>query len=158
MAWVKPRITSDGDQLIVTNPCDHIELPKVIARKSRTLTPEEFDRLINALPDRHRLMVETAIETGMRWGELIALRPLHIDFLRKSLTWRRRSSKSRSSTPPPARAWSSSPTRNPTSLGPSVSAATGSTPWPNTSGRTTSDGRTAVHYKVWPCQPELAPL
>lgn len=74
------------DQLIVTNPCDHTELPKIIARKSRTLTPEEFDRLINALPDRHRLMVETAIETGMRWGELIALRPRHIDFLRKSLT------------------------------------------------------------------------
>ena len=27
-------------------------------------------------------MVETAIETGMRWGELIALKPRHIDFLR----------------------------------------------------------------------------
>ena len=27
------------DQLIVTNPCDHTELPKIIARKSRTLTP-----------------------------------------------------------------------------------------------------------------------
>lgn len=33
-----------------------------------------------------RLPVETAIETGMRWGELIALRPRHIDFLRKSVT------------------------------------------------------------------------
>ena len=74
------------DQLLVTNPCDHTELPKVIARKSRTLTPEEFGRLINALPERHRLMVETAIETGMRWGELIALRPRHIDFLRRTLT------------------------------------------------------------------------
>jgi integrase len=31
-------------------------------------------------------MVETAIETGMRWGELIALRPRHIDFLRRQLT------------------------------------------------------------------------
>ena len=31
-------------------------------------------------------MVETAIETGMRWGELIALRPRHIDFLRRSVT------------------------------------------------------------------------
>ena len=27
-----------------------------------------------------------AIETGMRWGELIALKPLHIDFLRKTIT------------------------------------------------------------------------
>ncbi len=74
------------DQLIVVNPCEYTELPKVIVRKSRTLTPEEFDALIRAVPEQHRLMVETAIETGMRWGELIALRPQHIDFLRRTLT------------------------------------------------------------------------
>jgi integrase len=74
------------DQLIVSNPCEHTELPKIIARKSRTLTPTEFDLLITAIPNRYRLLVETAIETGMRWGELIALRPRHIDFLRKSVT------------------------------------------------------------------------
>ena len=28
----------------------------------------------------------TAIETGLRWGELVALRPRHIDCLRGSLT------------------------------------------------------------------------
>jgi integrase len=74
------------DQLIVANPCEHTELPKIIARKSRTLTPSEYDRLIAAIPDRYRLLVETAIETGMRWGELIALRPRHIDFLKRSVT------------------------------------------------------------------------
>ena len=74
------------DQLILTNPCDHTEMPKVIARRTRTLTPQEFNLLINAVPQRHRLMVETAIETGMRWGELIALRPRHIDFFRRTLT------------------------------------------------------------------------
>ncbi len=74
------------DQLIVTNPCEHTELPKIIARKSRTLTPTEYELLIGAIPDSYRLLVETAIETGMRWGELIALRPRHIDFLRKSVT------------------------------------------------------------------------
>ncbi len=72
------------DRLIVANPCAHTELPKVIATKSRTLTPDEFDLLIAAIPDRYRLMVETAIETGMRWGELIALKPRHIDFLRRT--------------------------------------------------------------------------
>jgi integrase len=35
--------------------------------------------LINADPDQSRLMVETAIETGMRWGELTALKPRHVD-------------------------------------------------------------------------------
>ncbi len=74
------------DQLIVTNPCEHTELPKVITKKSRTLTPAEYKTLITAIPDRYRLLVETAIETGMRWGELIALRPRHIDFLTKTVT------------------------------------------------------------------------
>jgi integrase len=58
----------------------------VIARKSPTLTPDEFDQLIQAVPERYRLMVATFIETGMRWGELVALRPRHIDFLRRTLT------------------------------------------------------------------------
>src|SRR5215204_2693713 len=74
------------DQLILTNPCQYTELPKVIARRSRTLTPEEFSRLLSALPEAYVLLVTTAIETGMRWGELIALRPRHVDFLRRTVT------------------------------------------------------------------------
>jgi integrase len=46
----------------------------------------QFQVLISAIPDRHRLMVQTAIETGLRWGELIALKPRHIDFGRRQLT------------------------------------------------------------------------
>jgi uncharacterized protein (TIGR00369 family) len=33
------------DRILVYNPCDHTELPKVITKKSRTLTPDEFDAL-----------------------------------------------------------------------------------------------------------------
>lgn len=44
------------------------------------------DALITAVPDRFRLMVDTAIETGIRWGELIALKPRHIDFARQTIT------------------------------------------------------------------------
>jgi integrase len=61
-------------------------MPKIVTKKTRTLTPDEFDVLITAVPDRYRLMVETAIETGMRWGELIALKPRHVDFLRRTIT------------------------------------------------------------------------
>jgi integrase len=50
------------------------------------LTPDEFGRLVAAVPESYRLMVSTVIETGLRWGELIALRPRHIDFLRRTLT------------------------------------------------------------------------
>jgi Phage integrase, N-terminal SAM-like domain len=46
------------DQLILTNPCEHTELPKVVLRRSRTLTHEEFDQLIRAIPEQHRLVVE----------------------------------------------------------------------------------------------------
>ena len=74
------------DRVLVYNPCDHTELPKIITRKARTLTPDEYLRLLAAMPAQFHLMVETLIETGLRWGELIALKPRHIDFLRRSIT------------------------------------------------------------------------
>ena len=86
------------DQMILMNPCAQTELPKIIVRRTQTLTPDEFARLIAAIPERHRLLVATAIETGMRRGELIALRPRHIDFLRRTPPSRRRSSRFRRST------------------------------------------------------------
>jgi integrase len=73
------------DRVIPYNPCAETELPKVISRKLPTLTPEEFDQLIAAIPDRWTPLVLTAIETGLRWGELVALRPRHIDFLRRTI-------------------------------------------------------------------------
>jgi site-specific recombinase XerD len=51
------------DQLILMNPCEHTELPKIIVRRTQTLTPDEFARLIAAI-----------------------LRPRHIDFLRRTVT------------------------------------------------------------------------
>ena len=53
--------------------------PRVVKKKARTLTPAEYDAILAALPAQHRLMVETAINTGLRWGELIALKPRHLD-------------------------------------------------------------------------------
>jgi integrase len=74
------------DRIITLNPCEETELPKVVARRARTLTPEEYQRVLDAVPEPHRLMVETAIETGLRWGELIALRPRHLDHTHGTLT------------------------------------------------------------------------
>lgn len=78
------RAVRDG--LIASNPCEHTEFPKTIPFKAHVLTPDEYERLIKAIPDRYQLMVETAIETGARWGELIALKPRHIDFLRRAVS------------------------------------------------------------------------
>jgi integrase len=67
------------DRVITFNPCAHTELPKVIKTHNRTLTPGEYDAILAALPAQHRLMVETSIDTGLRWGELIALKPRHLN-------------------------------------------------------------------------------
>jgi len=74
------------DRVLASNPCEGTELPKVIAHKARILTPAEYDQLFAQIPDRYRLLVMVDIETGLRWGELIALRPRHIDFPRRTIT------------------------------------------------------------------------
>ena len=74
------------DRVVTFNPCAHTELPKVIKKKARTLTPEEYVAIVASLPAQHRLMVETAINTGLRWGELIALKPRHLDLIKRTLT------------------------------------------------------------------------
>ena len=74
------------DRVVTFNPCAHTELPKKVKKQSRTLTPEEYDAILAALPQQHRLMVETSINTGLRWGELIALKPLHLDLDTGKLT------------------------------------------------------------------------
>jgi hypothetical protein len=98
------------DQLIVLNPCEHTELPKVIAPKTRTLTPDEFDALILAVPEQHRLMVETAIETGIRWASSSPCAPSTSTSCAARSPLRRPSSRYPRSTPRPASATFASPT------------------------------------------------
>ena len=74
------------DQIVTFNPCTHTELPKIIKKKTRTLTVDEYDAILTALPAQHRLMIETAINTGLRWGELIALKPRHLDLSQATLS------------------------------------------------------------------------
>jgi integrase len=46
----------------------------------RIITPEEFNLVYKALPEPdHRLLVETEIESGLRWGELTELRVKDLD-------------------------------------------------------------------------------
>lgn len=65
---------------IAYNPCAHTRLPKVIVKAKRIITPEQFDSVLAAVDVRYQTMVLLDIETGLRWGELIALRPCDIDF------------------------------------------------------------------------------
>ena len=74
------------DRIITFNPCSDTELPKVIRKQNQTLTPEEYARLYAAIPERYQDLVQTCIETGLRWGELAGLRPRHINFLRRTVS------------------------------------------------------------------------
>ncbi len=74
------------ERVITFNPCDHTELPKRVKKATRTLTPAEYDAILAALPEQHRPMIETAINTGLRWGELVALKPRHLDLTTGRLT------------------------------------------------------------------------
>lgn len=67
------------DRVIAYNPCDGTSLPKVITSRRETITPEQFDALLAAIPAQHRALLRVGIETGMRWGELAALRPRHLN-------------------------------------------------------------------------------
>jgi integrase len=71
------------------NPCAHTELPRVITQPKRIITSDQFEAILGSIPARYRMLVLLAIETGMRWGELIALRPVDISFSTNTVTVRR---------------------------------------------------------------------
>ena len=71
------------------NPCAHTELPKVLVQRKQIVTVEQFEKILAKVPGRYRMMVLLAIETGLRWGELVALRPVDLDFDTRIVTVRR---------------------------------------------------------------------
>jgi site-specific recombinase XerD len=76
-----------NDEVIVFNPCHRVKIGPVQRKALTIVTPEEFDRFHEALPDdQSKLVVEVAISTGLRWGELSELRPKDFDFARNLLT------------------------------------------------------------------------
>jgi integrase len=63
------------DQVLFSNVCRLVKTEPVPKKSLVIVTPSQFDRFYNALPDdMSKLLTETDIETGMRWGELTELR------------------------------------------------------------------------------------
>lgn len=63
------------DEVRVSNPCLVVKTDPVPKKPLVIVSPEQFDSFYNALPDdMWKLLAETDIETGMRWGELTELR------------------------------------------------------------------------------------
>lgn len=71
------RAISRGE--LVINPCTGLELPAVRGRRERFASPEEAEALIAAAPSRDRAVWATAMYSGLRLGELRALRVEDVD-------------------------------------------------------------------------------
>jgi integrase len=79
--------TALNDQVTVIHPCKGVKIPPVPVKPRDIITPEQFAEVYKALPDaQSQLLVETAIETGLRWGELTELRVSDIDLTTRMLT------------------------------------------------------------------------
>jgi integrase len=76
-----------NDQVTFLHPGKGVKTPPVAKKPRRIITVEQFDAIYAALPDPLiRLLVETDIESGLRWGELTELRVKDIDFAGGVLT------------------------------------------------------------------------
>ena len=71
------------DRVLAFTPCAATELPKAVGKARTTPTPEDFQRLLSEIPPRWRLVILVEVDTGLRWGELVAVGRRHIDFLRR---------------------------------------------------------------------------
>ena len=69
------------------HPCKGVKTPTVPRKPLKIITPEQFDAIYAAIPDAIlQLLVETDIETGLRWGELTELRVRDLDPITRVLT------------------------------------------------------------------------
>lgn len=71
--------------LIAVSPCRNVKLPRIEKSEMRILEPDEIDTLAESIDGRYRTMVLAAAYTGLRFGELCALRADRLDFLRRTV-------------------------------------------------------------------------
>ncbi|WP_269082877.1 tyrosine-type recombinase/integrase [Allosalinactinospora lopnorensis] len=75
------------NQVIFIHPCKGVVLPRIGRKPLKVITPEEFDAFFAHIEGEvFRLLVETKIESGLRWGELTELRPKDLDRQTQILT------------------------------------------------------------------------
>ena len=73
--------TALNDQVTFLHPCKGVKTPPIPKKPRQIISPEQFDELYTALPsDTVQLLVETDVESGLRWGELTEMRPKDVNF------------------------------------------------------------------------------
>ena len=74
------------DGMIPRSPIRGVKIPTRPAVEKRYLSHAEITDLTEAAPAHHRALILTAAYTGMRFGELAALRAENLNLLRPSIT------------------------------------------------------------------------
>jgi integrase len=70
---------------IPTNPCDRVHPPRVPRREMAFLTWTEAVDLAEAINERYRALIYLAVDSGMRWSELVGLRRSRVDLRRNKV-------------------------------------------------------------------------
>lgn len=71
------------DGRLTMNPASGVSLPRVVEGEKRFLTHRQVDELATRCGPEYRLAVLFLAYTGLRWGEMAALRIGRLDFLRR---------------------------------------------------------------------------
>jgi integrase len=72
-------------QKLLANPCDRVTPPRVPNREMVFLTWDEAVALAESINSRYRAMIYLAVDSGMRWSELIGLRCSKLDIRRRKV-------------------------------------------------------------------------
>jgi integrase len=82
-------------EILRKNPCARTNLPNSEREEMVFLSPDEFVELLSFIPPRWQPLVFLLASTGMRWGEVTALKPGDFDIANRTVTVSRAWKKSR---------------------------------------------------------------
>lgn len=72
-------------QKILNNPCARVDPPKVPKREMTFLDWDEAIRLAEEHSERYKALIYVAIDSGMRWSELVGLRRSKVDLRNRKI-------------------------------------------------------------------------
>ncbi|HUY05915.1 MAG TPA: site-specific integrase [Acidimicrobiales bacterium] len=78
------QVAIEKEKLLL-KPCDRVTPPRVPRAEMVFLSWNEAINLVEAHSERYRALVYLAIDSGMRWGELIGLRRANVDVQRQKV-------------------------------------------------------------------------
>lgn len=78
-----------ADRRLAANPCDGVARPKHQTPGWSLLTREDFDRIVEALPEDQRVVALLGALCGLRWSEIAGLQRQDFNPLRGTLTIQR---------------------------------------------------------------------